>query len=409
MDKNIIVAGMDIGNGYVKGVTFCQDKAMPIDIPSGVAYVTKPNEIKTRAEEAGAVISDICNQMDASFDSVLVKDNNRRLFGLRGIMSGMALEEFDVYSHLSKAKQDLSGILILGCIAGRALQDYYDANHMLPVDLIQVHTRVSLALPIREYKKYRKEYADRLKSASHLVMIHNFEQPVRISITFDDVQVLAEGAAAQYAINAEGEPLMNAMLNDLRRMDSADASVLADITAADILAAENTVGIDIGEGTVNFPVFQNGKFDTDVSDTYDQGYGSVMNRVLDRLQDMGCPFNTRKQLVEYLQKEPSPLKRYAYNKIKNIVDEETTAFVNEINMRFVKVMSRVGAFTEVVYVYGGGATPVRDFLYSVLLETSKSFGDGEMTYPILYLDSRYSRYLNREGLFFVAKKVAGLV
>jgi len=59
MDKNIIVAGMDIGNGYVKGVTFCQDKAMPIDIPSGVAYVTKPNEIKTRAEEAGAVISDI--------------------------------------------------------------------------------------------------------------------------------------------------------------------------------------------------------------------------------------------------------------------------------------------------------------------------------------------------------------
>ena len=37
--------------------------------------------------------------------------------------------------------------------------------------------------------------------------------------------------------------------------------------------------------------------------------------------------------------------------------------------------------------------------------TTWFFGGADVSYPIMYLDSRYSRKLNREGLYSVAEKV----
>lgn len=396
-----LTSGLDIGNGYVKGSVAGTDISN-IDIPSSVAYVTSTHDIKTSLAEAGELIADIYNHMDASFISPLVEDNNRRIFGRRGLQSGMSIEEFDVYSHISKAKQPLSAILTLGCLAGKVLQEYWNKYNKLPTDAVEATVRVALALPIGEYKKFRKPYADGYKNATHTVDIHNFEQPVRVVLHFEDVQVIAEGASAHYAITAKGEKLMDAMLADVRRM----GEPLEGITSADVLSATNIVGVDIGEGTVNFPVFQSGKFNPDTSITFDKGYGAVLNSALERLQDGGYPFSSRKELQDFLNTPPTALNKRRYKIIQDIVDEEISAFVNDVAMQFSKVMTRVGSYIEVVYVYGGGATPVRNELYPALIEKAKSFGGGEVLYPILYLDSRYSRYLNREGLFVVADKLA---
>ena len=403
MASNVIkmIAGLDIGNGYVKG-SVQTDSMSSIDIPSGVAYVTSTHDIKVPENEADEVISDIYNQMDLSFETPLIDDMTRRIFGRRGLQSGMSVEEFDVYSHISKAKQPLSAILTLGCIAGKAVQDYWLKNRKLPDSILKVEVaEIALALPIGEYKKYRKAYADGYKSVTHFVEMHNFEKSVKIEISFSDVQVIAEGASAHYAITAKGEELMNAMLSDVRRM----GVKLEGITAKDVLEAKNTVGVDIGEGTVNFPVFQNGKFNPDASITFDKGYGAVLNSALERLQDQGYPFNSRKEMQDFLSETPSALNKRRYKMIEDVVIEEITAFVNEVAMQFSKIMNRVGSYTEVVYVYGGGATPVRNELYPALVEKA-SFGNGDVLYPILYLDSRYSRYLNREGLFVMAEKLA---
>ena len=396
-----LISGLDIGNGYVKGSVFGTDMSN-IDIPSGVAYVTSTHDIKSTLADADDVISDIYNQMDVSFDSPLINDSNRRIFGRRGLQSGMSIEEFDVYSHISKAKQPLSAMLTLGCLAGKALQEYWSKYKKLPTDVIEVSVRIALALPIGEYKKFRKQYADGYKDAVHTVVIHNFEQPITVVLHFEDVQVLAEGASAHYAITAKGEKLMDAMLADVRRM----GEPLEGITSADVLAATTIVGVDIGEGTVNFPVFSGGKFNPDTSITFDKGYGAVLNSALERLQDQGFSFSSRKELQDFLNTPPTALNRKRYKTVQNMVDAEISAFVTEVSLQFSKVMMRVGSYADVVYVYGGGATPVRNELYPALIEKAKSFGGGEVVCPILYLDSRYSRYLNREGLFVVAERYA---
>lgn len=408
IDTNMIqmIAGLDIGNGYVKGSTeIIGGERTGIDFLSGVAFQTSSYNIPVPESEAGSIVNDIFNEMEASFDSPAINDSTRRLFGMRAISSGKSMSEFDVSSTQSKAQQDLSGILILGSVAGKALQEYWNRNYQLPDELLKVNVNcLALALPITEFKQYRKIYASRFKDSSHLVSIHNFEKPVRIEITVSNVQVLAEGASAQYALSysPNAPQLMDAMLNDLKKHGySFDG-----ITSADILGAKNTVGIDIGEGTVNFPVFQDGHFNPDSSGTFAKGYGTVLEQARERLVAENMPFGSRKALAEFMQQTPSPLQQARYNKVKRVVDEEILGFVTEILNEFHKVMSRAGSFVEVLYIYGGGASPVKDQFYDTLLNSVKSLGGEDVMFPVLYLDSRYSRFLNREGLFIIAKAQA---
>lgn len=398
-----LLAGLDIGNGYVKGsVSIDGQAAEGIDYLSGVAIQTNSHGIKTKPEEAGALIADIFNHMEASLDSNAVESKTVRLFGKRGVDSGKSIEEFDVSSTISKANQDLSGILVIGSLAGKVLQEYYKRNRALPTDIIQAEARIALALPITEYKHYRQSYAERFKTGTHMVSIHNFEHIIRVELTITDVQVTAEGASAQYAIVEKGPVLMDAMLADLR----AHGESLEGVTAQDILAAKNTIGVDIGEGTVNFPVFQSGRFNADVSVSFAKGYGTVLEQARDRLTEKGMTFPSRKALADFLVEPPTRLQQKRYNTTMQVVNEEIQGFVMELIQEFRKVMSRAGSYAEVIYVYGGGASPVKEALYKELLGVVRNLGGADMSYPVLYLDSRYSRFLNRQGLYIIAHKVA---
>ena len=102
-----LIGGLDIGNGYEKGVIRPLAKTGQfdeIDIPSGALLVTRPNYVPTADEEAeGIVLGDFFNNIDVSFISPLVGDQYRRLLGTRGLSAQGAFEEFDVVGRRSKA------------------------------------------------------------------------------------------------------------------------------------------------------------------------------------------------------------------------------------------------------------------------------------------------------------------
>ena len=62
-----------------------------------------------------------------------------------------------------------------------------------------------------------------------------------------------------------------------------------------------------------------------------------------------------------------------------------------------------------LYVYGGGASPIKDVFYNSLIDAVKSLGGEDVMFPVLYLDSKYSRFLNRHGLYIIARKMADQV
>lgn len=193
-----LTGGIDVGNGYVKGLirgTLATGPAEAdvIDLPSGVALVTRSNALPTPDREAPArMAGDFCNELDVSFSSPLIGDQYRRLFGVRALSAPGAFEEFDVIGHRSKAEQELSKILVMGAFAAKALQDHVRDNGSLPPadEALSVRARVALALPINEYLSHRTSYAGEFMNGVHTATIHNFETPVTVKLRFMDVQVI---------------------------------------------------------------------------------------------------------------------------------------------------------------------------------------------------------------------------
>lgn len=398
----LLTAGIDAGNGYAKGVIMMEGKpATEIFIPSCAMAVKNaanllPIETPLAIEET---INNIFEHLDMSFDSKMIPDGRRRFIGARAVSLGdYGMEIFKISGNISKAKQALTPILVFSSIAATALQYEFAEKKKLPEE-IECHVSLAVALPIDEYKDYRAEYKSQYKGTTHMVSINNFVTPVRVKIVIDHVVVGAEGASAQYAITEYGIPLYEKMLKTARKYDAK----LEGLTAEQLLQIKNTVGIDIGEGTVNFPVFTNGVFNPDVSTSFPMGYGTVLQDSLPATRKAGHVFKGgRKELAEYLRDERPP-EDYFYDDycdVKRIVSDQADALVNEI---IGKLQDILGSKVQVAYVYGGGAYPMREILYKKLIEATRPYAGVKEDYPILYLDAMYAQNLNREGLFIMAK------
>lgn len=411
MKKCGVYGGIDVGNGFVKAglrgslnpekknLTYTiEDK---ISVSSTVGIVTRPNALPKKDAEASDICTDdLYNSLDLSFTTPLVPDQYRRLFGSKGLSSDVSsVDTFDIVGNTSKAEQPLSAVIVLGMVAAKALKDYVEAEKKLPAEQLQVEAHVGLALPINEYLRHKDRYVTDLTSTDHLVTVHMFETPVSVKLSFGTVEVLPEGFAAQYAITHMGENLMDALLADVRSRGLA----LEGITSADVMAAQNIIGIDIGEGTVNFLVITGGNFNIEASRTLTKGYGTVLEGALKAMEDRGVhtSFTTRKHIAEFLLAGPSPLKRAFYAEVERFVEEEKEFFAREVTEFFGRVLASVGAVTEVAYVYGGGSGPMQEILYP-LLQAKVTEINSEGAFPVFYLDAAYSRNLNRKGLSFAA-------
>lgn len=410
-----LTGGIDVGNGYTKGVikNTSTNVIDEIDLPSAVVSTSRQNPKVPLADATAAEVvvgnadpgsaDDFYNRFEVSMSSPLVAASDRRIFGRAALsVRGSKFTEFEVLGKHSKADQELSKVLVLGVFAAKALRDHVREHGELPDHELRVQVRAGLALPIAEYVARRYAYAAEFMGSleapvTHLVTIKNFSTPVTVRLEFLDVQVLAEGASAQFAITDKGEPLAQALLDDLR---TRDAAVVEGVTAADLVAVRNTVGVDVGEGTVNFPVFTDGRFNPEAAATLDQGFGTALMNAIERMSesDASLGFTSRKQLADFLHQSPSVLQKGRHDRAAGFVEDEAGYLVDEIVSAFGDVLSQAGATTEVVYVYGGGAGPIKGLLHDALRGAA-----GEI--PVLYLDSRWSRHLNREGLYIAARHV----
>ncbi|MEK4529807.1 ParM/StbA family protein [Paenibacillus sp. FSL H8-0104] len=396
-----IKAGLDLGNGYVKANLNGRVRVFP----SIAVKQFNPDAPAVTADGIGSVVNDVINQMDLSFISPLIKSTERRLFGERALKTGKSLEEFDVYARTGKSEVDLSGVLALATIAADRLQDHYEKTGALPDGgVMKVNVDLATALPIQEHKYHMKRYKDAYLNSgqAHIVTFHNFENPVRVEIIFDYVIVINEGESAQYGLMFAKQEMLDMILKEA--LKSYPNGELDGITGKDLVGAPNTLGIDIGEGTIDWAVFTNRKFNPDASSTLKQGYGIVLESTLSKLIEQGYPYRSRKELSEFLHSKPSALGKMKWNHIKNINESEEDRFAASISSEISKVFDKVAGFIEVIFVFGGGATPLEWSLFGKLQERIAEFGENNLI-PIVYLDSAFSRFLNVQGLYQVALRL----
>lgn len=399
-----IVAGLDIGNGYVKGIAGYHgaplNESMRVDLPSVVSYKTGMEMLPKEATDE--YIRHLDNELDATITSNAISsaDEGRMFFGQRAIRSGETLCEFNISDMTSKCEASLSTILILGSLASLAMRMYWKEHHALPASL-DVDACIGIALPIEEFMTYRDVYPNKLMRSDHTVMVRNFENDIPVRIHFSQVSPVAEGAAAQFAITDLGAGFLQAALNNAR----ANGAAIDEGYTGEVLASvENTIGIDIGEGNVNFPVYTDGTVNIEASRSINRGYGTVLTNVVNEVRNkQGLVFETRKDLADFmLDTSMTPSKRTRRAQLQRYIDEYVKLFCREVMTEFTSIFRKVGARTDAIYVYGGGANNVRAALYPQLVK-AVTYDDGNQSIPVIYLDSSFSRDLNRNGLFQVAR------
>lgn len=396
-----IIAGLDIGNGYVKGKVSI-DGGIPhrVDLPSCVDYVSVGYKW-TPAAPTALEMRDLVNELDCDIVSGAIPDADKRrlLVGDRAAAISKSLRQFDIEDHTPKCDNPLSVQLILASVAAEAVGAYWETNNALPEQSLQVTVDLGVALPFSDFIAYRERYKAMLEGNKHAVHIHNFDADITVNISFSTVSVLAEGQAAQYAITELGAEFLDSALGISR-----NSGLVADksITGETLVGYTNTVGIDIGEGTVNFPVFRAGVIEPAASSSINRGYGTVLERVMDATRNENYEIDSRKELEKLLRNEnPTPMQKAVQDRLRLLEEDEIDTFARDVISEYKRVLAPIKLDCEAVYVFGGGATRVKDALYERLLDASE-IAEG-VYLPVIYLDSEYSRDLNRNGLFQVAE------
>lgn len=404
------VAGLDIGNGCVKGIINSNAGGeTEIDIQSVAAknYRANIGEIRTPLSEVESKISDIFNYLDATYESPCIDETGRYFIGEHAMETGSHPLIFDVGNEQRKSEQSLSFILTLGCIAGKALQDAFRTTNSLPEVIHTVVKVVALALPIQEYRRYREIFASSYKQAAHKVTVHTFEQDVEVNITFESVQVLAEGASATFAIRAGGSDLAAKLIANANQ--ATDQHI--ELSSETVSTAKAIMGVDIGEGTTNLPIYDaRGNFNADASTSITNGYGVVLKDACTILKDNGIHFNNRKDLQTFLMNQDNmqfaPKK---YKAVQSVVDSCIENFAEQIADVYKEIMELHNTQVLVVYVYGGGATAMKYWLFQALVKKTRKLNGGLDPQPILYFDNPEARMLNRDGLYIAAKRIMELM
>lgn len=357
--------------------------------------------------ELKSYVKNILKYLDVSIDSSTLNDNDRYLVGDAAVTSGMKKTNFDVNDPKGKSVQDLTVILNLALIAGRALQDAFDANKELPTH-IEVNANLVTALPIAEGKEpnrlktYRNRY---LSDDSHTVLIKNFKTTISVSIHFNNVLVPLEGETPEYAIqhSLDLDPKLAETIQ--KDFDNNYPNFKDQVSVEQLLKPNVPVlNLDLGEGTVDFSVFDSkGEINVNASSSLKEGYGNYIELAIDDLARRGETFSSRESLNEFMEQKDSIFNKQRKELVQSAIDERMKQFTDSIATELKKVLKSVDGSIGMIYVYGGGAIPLAKQLRTKIDETTTKF----VSVPpvTIFINKKYSRILNEIGLEMILNSV----
>lgn len=341
-------------------------------------------------------ISHMIDHMDISVQSTAVKMQGRFLVGQSAVDSNLNTKSFDVNDMSGKSETDLSLIFTLGMIAAQRVKKAYKNGEDLGKQL-ETEVYMATALPILEGKRSnaREKYEERFTKTSHAVTIHNFADPITVKISFKEVYVAFEGETAQYALMNADDKLKETLKEDF---DENYPEFAGEVTADDLTQLQNALGIDIGEGTTDFVVFLNDEVNATSSTSLAMGYGNVLEEAVASLAADGMFVSSRTDLQKLISEPASLFAKAKKAKAQAAVDEQLNMFSDEIAETASRTLRKVANGIEIVFVYGGGATPMASSVLRSAIQEKLHAYNRESTTPIVWVDKKYSQLLNMMGL-----------
>lgn len=398
-----MVCGTDVGNSWCKQkFSFVKNGKLgdpsSIDFPSAIAYV--PTGYKwVPATPSEEYMDDLANKLDCDVKTPIIPemDKRRMLVGERAAALSNSLVQFSVEDRIPKSDTPLAYQLILSGIAAAAVREYFDENEELPEESLQVEVDLGLALPFTDYVENKEQYESKLVDHRHTVNVHNFDIEVTVHITVRSVAVLAEGQAGIYALTELSDEFLDtalSLINDDFGDEGIDTETLRDYS--------NIIAIDLGGKTTDIPLFLNGELEPAGSMSLpNKGFGNVIENMMEAIRNTPYAVSSRNELENILlNDDPTPAQRAVQKRLLDLETFEADSLARDVTEAYKRVLGPVKMNIEAVYVFGGGATRMKDALYDRLRDASE-VAPG-IYLPVIWL-SEWSRLLNRNGLYMLAK------
>lgn len=398
----------DLGYGSIKATVDGKGVFFP-SVMSKVGIDDRPKGVTfSNSEDKDEYMKNIMDNLYISINSQSVREEGRMFVGNRAIREGLSAITFDVNDMGSKSDDDLAMFMTLGVIAGKRVQDAYFSDKEDITDILDVDVNMTTALPIIEGSREgaTEHYEERFTQCDHIVTIHNFLNPIVVKIHFNKVIVASEGEVAQFAIMNSDTKMLKRLKKDFDKHYK--KLFEEDVPAEQLIDPElRTLGIDIGEGTTDIVTIADDTMVLSASTSLEKGYGNVKELAVDTLQTKGLPIKTREQLDQYLNQSVTFANKRSISLAREVLHSKHEDFANEIVSSVSKALNRAsGISIDVVYVYGGGAIPMREVggLREKLSEKLAKFNAGNEI-PVIWIDDTVSQKLNMMGLQLILESI----
>lgn len=392
-----VTVAHDGGNGYMKD----QIDSKRYTIPSVIARVLPGQEGQTidtnETELVKKAMNNLYNSMDVTVQSKGVNINGRYLVGQSAQIGNNAPISFNVNSTEGKSTSDISVISLLSLLSYDALEKYFEVNAELPTSLKISVDKMDTALPIDEIKLkgVREAFIKRFADHTHVVIINNFSVPITITIDFNLVDVQPEGIIASNGLIANPNDPSEARDDGI--FDELKENFDSDFNGQKILTMGNILGIDVGDGTIDFSVTNSTSTVPKLNSSILMGIGNVTENAVNALHQ-NYPMIGKINRQEFIEianrdngRESTTYKQY--------LDEQLVLLEQQIIEQVKTIYSSLNGQIGMIFICGGGAVVLKNHFkdnFEKVIDELSPFGSA----PILWIDKRFAQTLNLDGLEF---------
>lgn len=389
MNKKILLSyASDTGYGETKAVigdTYIKHHSV-------VSEVTRRGNDPLNSENTADVKSGVNNLLD-NLD--LEIDGVRYYVGNHSWNSSLDSRGFDLSTpNGKKSSDDLSILLNLGFIAGKAVQESYKQEDDI-FKPINTEVVMATALPIKEIQSgpenLRDVYKNKYLNSKHQVIVKTFDKDITVNIDFKIVKVYKEGEIALLM----GLPFAPDDLKEsIKKQIKAQAPEVEEDDIEELIEKPNHVlGIDVGFGTIDLSLTNGNKADPYLSDSIHEGYGNILQNAMSDLMKQDFTFKDLTSFEHELKSRAiTSKKKEKLSKMHKAVTSSTEEPIERIRQS-VSDLFRNNNQIEIIYIYGGGSIPLRDNsnLQKILENVIDQF---DLDTFVVWVPTKYAQNLN---------------
>lgn len=386
----------DSGNGYMKDRI---DDQVTI-FPSVLArFLPGMQNTVVKFDDTVAVkrfFEEPLQNMDITVQSNGINNNGRYLVGNSAACSGSPLLTFNVSSIEGKNSSDIGIIAALSLISYHALTEHFWQSNEIPESLNVVVPNMATDLPIDEIKNHnvREAYVSRFRDNKHVVVINNFDNPITVSVTFKNISLQPEGVIGEKGLILSAE----------RERSYRDGEVflpvkkqynLEHFDGESLYDAGNVIGVDIGDGTVDFSCMNKLATLPNMNDSLNIGIGNISEDAIKALHQAYPSIKkmNRQKFMEIVNRGDDEESRT----FKQYLEEQAVAINQEIIEKVKTLYSRLDQQLGMIVVSGGGAATLQSSLKPALISTMGEIDIFNKT-KIFWVDKKFAQTLNLDGL-----------